>query len=77
MSEIPACPECNDADLYKRQPKVSSPQDHDHAYRCQNCGARFDEPRWRPRASSADSILNSTLAGRLADADPSDVGADP
>jgi len=73
---IPACPACDSADLYKRQPKVSSPQDHDHTYRCQACGERFDDPEWRERGHSGNSVRNSTLAGKLLDADPEEVGGD-
>jgi hypothetical protein len=52
---------------------VSSPQDHDHRYRCQSCGARFDDPNWRERYHDINSVRDSTLAGRLQNADPDEV----
>lgn len=73
--QIGACPECDAADVYTRRPTAQgSTANDDRAYRCQDCGATFDDPHYRERESSPDSIGKNTLARRLLDADPSEVG---
>ncbi|QIO22096.1 hypothetical protein [Haloarcula sp. JP-L23] len=45
---------------------------HDHDYRCRHCGATFDELVERPTKNTPGR--SGSLAGRLEDPDPEDVG---
>ena len=69
---ITACPECDCADIYHRpgdnRSEYESHDDLEHG--CNRCGHHFDEPIERP-ARSSHTLTG--LAGRLADADPSEV----
>jgi len=66
---VPACPECDNGHLYHRKEGRGSPlQDADAEYRCNECGATFDDPVQRD---------THTTAGRKAkyqDLDLDDVG---
>lgn len=75
--EIGACPECDAADVYTRRPTAQgSTATDDRTYRCQECGATFDDPHYRERKSSSKAIGEDTLARQLLDADPEEVGGD-
>jgi len=68
------CPECGFHHLYVRRPGASGPHT-DRAFRCENpeCGATFDDPDTRELAHEG-RIPGGTLAARLDDADPDEVG---
>jgi len=73
--EVPACPECDAADVRNRQcTKPTSGTSNDSGYRCGTCGHLFDEPAWRPRKGHASPGVGSRLAAKLAGMHPDDVG---
>ena len=75
------CPRCDHRDIYPRRPSIQG-HEHDHAFRCEECGHRFDEPRRRQRRSSVpdadahreSSARCSDLVADLLDANPDEVG---
>jgi predicted RNA-binding Zn-ribbon protein involved in translation (DUF1610 family) len=74
-------PDCDSRNIYRRRPSIQG-REHDHAYRCEACGLRFDDPRTRKRKRSvvdaedhaADSARSSQLVSDLMDASPDEVG---
>ena len=81
--EVDVCPDpdCDSRHIYERKPSIQG-RDHDHAYRCESCGLRFDEPRTRDRRGGPvptathreHSARSSQLVADLMDADPDEVG---
>lgn len=68
---IETCPECDAADIYRRRPSIQG-REHVHAYRCQVCGERFDDPTTRT-PENQDCLPGGTLASRLDKASPDEV----
>lgn len=71
---IEVCPECDKAQIQAIIGAANAPTGPDHDYRCNACGARFDEPT--ERAQKHDPGNPGGLAGALMEADPDDVSAD-
>lgn len=70
-----ACPECDSADLRRRNPShASSRADDDGLWRCDDCGASTDDPPRRARYRTASDAARVGLAARLEAADPEEVG---
>ena len=65
--EVAACPECGRATLRTGN--------DDHRYACHSCDAYVDDPVYRPPDKPAYREPCG-LAGKLADADPSEVFGD-
>jgi len=72
MSQVPACPECNTSNPYRRRPSVQD-TGTEHRYRCEECDHRFDTPVMR-EAQSQDCIPKDTLAAKLDSMTPDEVG---
>lgn len=73
--QIDACPECRSGELYRRGgTNTGGPATDGKTFRCRSCNATFDEPVARPRLREGTLNL-STLAGRLAAAEPEEVSA--
>ena len=72
--EIAVCPECDDTHVYQRQQKgVGRVASDNYEWRCDGCGARFDDPDYR--APKHDGwIPGDSPARALLDADPDEVG---
>lgn len=74
-------PECGSRDIYRRRPSIQG-REHEHTYRCETCGLRFDDPRTRERSGGIDDVdahrensaRSSQLVADLMDADPNEVG---
>jgi transposase-like protein len=74
MTEVLACPNCDSsANIFRRSPEkpVSKLDDGDGRWRCSDCDSEFDEPI--RRESKRGPRPQGGLAGRLMDADSSDV----
>jgi DNA-binding PadR family transcriptional regulator len=73
--EITACPDCDASQIKRRTGTDFGGREPETPgqYRCEACGARFDDPV--TRAARSGQGLGG-LAQRLADADPDDVSAD-
>ena len=69
---VKACPECERANPYQRRPSVQG-RDHTHRYRCEACGARFDDPVVCD-AQVTDCIPGNSLAAKLETTDADEVG---
>lgn len=70
---VRVCPECGDHHISHRQASLSDPATR--RYRCEVCGATFDDPHERERQQSKHSG-NSPLTKRLSELDPDDVATD-
>ncbi|NHN40070.1 hypothetical protein G9C85_00255 [Halorubellus sp. JP-L1] len=74
-----ACPECDAAGaaLYRRTSGSEANREDDPRkdWKCNDCGATFDEPTERERQQPAN-VRQNTLAGKLDAADPNDLVTD-
>jgi len=67
------CPACGHRHLYRRRSGVRTGRDTTAAYRCEDCGATFDDPDTR-EAFDRGGLRGDSLAAELDDAAPDEVG---
>jgi hypothetical protein len=76
---LEVCPSCDAADIVRRLGGMTGPEptagDVDAEFRCQRCGATFDEPTVR-EPHSGQPVATSALTKQLAEADPDDLVTD-
>lgn len=70
MSELTACPEC-EASFIRRMTR-----DPEHKWRCEECGARFDEPIRREPMTNKGSPNPGTTAALLEELDADAIGGE-
>ena len=66
---ITVCPECDDSSIVIDN--QSALREGGQAYRCTNCGGRFEEPKEREPKGHTNSVKG--MAKKLYDANPEDV----
>jgi transposase-like protein len=66
-----ACPDCGSFDVYGRYAGLQDYGTDGQRYRCEDCGATFDDPLRRERECGA--IRPDCLAAELVSADPEEV----
>jgi transposase-like protein len=72
---VAVCPECDAAEVHLNAPGGHNTAGRAHRYRCQACKAQFDTYEERARKEGiAPGHTPRGLAGRLARADPDEVG---
>lgn len=69
MSDTDTCPECDSAKITSAAGETAAcGPEIGHSYRCDACGATFDEPHRRPARAGSGGVKNG-LAAKLDQAD--------